>query len=146
MKHIFKMEELLILLVTMITVSGCNGAANGLGGIGGNGTSIAVQSTSGNCGKMTNGQVCNIVLAYNTNGIKGVALGYTPNPLPAAITNGTFNSTFGTCQMDVSRATTNKQYTCTITITYTSNIGGANLDLVFTLSTAKSKSIKISGN
>jgi|GEM_PF-5778150 len=143
------MNKILILLGVAVIVAACNGVGSGA-----TSPSIAAAVTSGNCGNFNaTGESCVITLTYNTNGASGPSLTYTPNPLPAAITNnGSFNTTYGTCQTSVSNAGSGAA-TCPITIVYTSGVGGANFNLAFTInstntsvSAATSNNIAISGN
>lgn len=135
------MKKILVLICVIMGVYGCNN-------VGGTGNpSISAQVTSGNCSNFTStNESCTVTITYNTNGATGISLGYTPNPLPTAITsNGTFNSTFGACQTQVNNSVSG-QYSCPVTITYTSGIGGANFNLAFTLGNATSNTITVEGN
>ncbi|MCC2624277.1 MAG: hypothetical protein K0R14_150 [Burkholderiales bacterium] len=128
-------------------------ACSGVGSSGNNPT-ISASVTSGNCGNFTaTGESCVITINYNTNSAPGVSLGYTPNPLPTAITtNGAFNTAFGACQTSVSTAGAGT-FSCPVTIVYTSGVGGANFNLAFIINStsssvqsATSNNITVSGN
>ncbi len=124
------------------TVSGCNA---------GDSTAPPSQTisaivTSNSCTGMTNASTCIISVTFNTNGVRGLSLGYTPSTLPSSITSsGSFNTTFGSCQSLV--ATSTGSVPCPVTITYTGpNTGGTNTNLNFTLGSATSNTIKVTGN
>jgi len=143
------MNKILILLGVAMIVAACNGVGSGA-----TNPSIAAAVTNGSCGNFTTtGESCVITITYNTNGASGPSLTFTPNPLPAAITNnGSFNTTFGTCQTNVSNAGSGA-FTCPVTIVYTSGVGGANFNLAFTISSTNSaispvtsNTIAVSGN
>jgi hypothetical protein len=144
------MNKILILLgVVAVALYACSGV-----GSSGNNPTISARVTSGNCGNFTTtGESCVITINYNTNSAAGVSLAYTPNPLPAAVTtNGTFNTTFGTCQTSVSTAGIGT-FTCPVTIVYTSGVGGANFNLAFIINStsssvqsATSNNITVAGN
>ncbi len=144
------MNKVLILLgVVAVGLYACSGV-----GSSGNNPVINAAVTNGNCGNFTTtGESCVITLSYNTNSAAGVSLTYTPNPLPAAVTtNGSFNTTFGTCQSSVANAGVGT-FTCPVTIVYTSGVGGANFNLAFIINStsssvksATSNNITIAGN
>jgi hypothetical protein len=136
------MNKVLILLGVAVVLSACNGVGSAPAT-----PTIAASVTTGNCGNFTTtGESCVITIAYNTNGASGPSLTYTPNPLPIAITtNGSFNTTFGTCQTNVSNAGSGA-FTCPVTIVYTSNVGGANFNLAFVLSSTNSSISAVTSN
>ncbi|MCE3269366.1 MAG: hypothetical protein K0R49_1620 [Burkholderiales bacterium] len=142
------MNRILILIGIGVTVAACNG----VGGAASNVPTIAATVTSGNCGNFNyTGESCVITIAYNTFGATSPSLSYTPNPLPVAVTNnGSFNTTYGTCQTNVSNTTGAGMFICPVTVIYTSGVGGANFNLAFVINTsagsATSNTINVSGN
>lgn len=126
----------------LLCISGCNSGSSTTN------PSISASVTSGDCMNMSNSSTCIISIVYNTNGVGGISLNYnsTPSPLPSSITSsGTFNTTFGSCQSAV--ATSTGQVTCPVTVQYTGpNSGGTNASIAFTLGSATSNTIVITGN
>ena len=132
-------------LISVIAITGCNAGSSTTPSI-----SASVPANTNNtssCPTLTNNATCVISVVYNTNGASGVSLGYnsTPSPLPTNITNGTFNTTLGTCQSGVGTSSGNT--TCPITIRYTSAGGNVTSStIVFTLGSATSNTITVTGN
>lgn len=135
------MKKILILLVSTIVVAGCN-----VGGGLNPSISAAVIGSPSTCTGLTNNKQCTIQITYNTNGVSGVTLGTIPvqSSLPSSMTtNNSFIDGLTTCQNQVGTSSGNT--TCSLTLTYTSN-GGTNINLAFTLGTATSNVIQVSGD
>ena len=110
--------------------------------------SAAVNTNVGNgsCTGMTGSSPynsCTIVITWNTNGATNVSLNYTsiPSPLPNAINNQVFTTSLLACQTQVNASSSG---TCSFGITY--NGGSSSTQLNFTLGTATSNPITVSGS
>ncbi len=126
--------------ITLFGIAGCN-----VGSTPTISASVPSNRDTSSCQELSNtNRTCTISVVYNTNGVSGVSLGYTPDPLPASITNGTFSTTLGTCQSGV--AASSGSTTCSIVITYTPVSGGTNTTITFTLGNATSNKITIKGS
>ena len=107
---------------------------------------ITATVSNGSCTGMTNNSQCTINITYNTNGVGGVALAYSPNPLsPGYSANTSFTTGVSNCQNTIS---SNTNSSCSITIIYTyQGARAANNSLTFSLGTSSATTaISLNGN
>jgi len=136
-------NKVLSLVLTGSILSGC---LSNVGGTGGPTINAAVISNS--CLDMVTDSQCTIQITYNTNNQTGIVLGYTlslPSQFAGFTINPSFSNGFQACANQV-LASTGGQQNCSMIIVYTTTGTPVSESLVFTLGTASSNIIQLSGN
>ncbi len=98
-------------------------------------------SSNGSCSPITNASQCLITLTYDTNGNSGQILGVSYSP--QQLSQFTVPNPATTCPTPSSSG---GSQTCQLQVTYISNGSNVSENLTFTLGTASSNSISVSGN
>jgi hypothetical protein len=98
-------------------------------------------SSNGNCSPITTSQQCIITITYDTNGNSGQILGVSYSP--QQLSQFTVPNPATSCPVPSSSG---GSQTCQLQVTYLSNGSSVSENLTFTLGTANSNAILISGN